>query len=190
MHFRRIILQAGFYRVTWRLQFFDVRYREADLQEIYRRQEDLSRVVNEDESSSLNDASCRNPFKFPKWPDEPNPSLPNRPLLRLSIGYGSSPRRVSKYELRYGLGQHALADQVLLPALKESMSVPRLDYFVTANEYWQNIDNGWLSIESEGLFEVLDGRPPVLTVTNIDTGDWQGGFRFGGVELRRLGDAD
>jgi hypothetical protein len=120
---------------------------------------------------------------FPRWPGESIPSLPHRPLLRFSIGYGSSSRRVFDYQLKYGLGQEAVADQVLLPNRHAS---PRLDMFMTANTYWKSIDNGWLRIQGDELFEVVDGRQPVIVISNIDTGDWQGGFRFGGVELRRV----
>lgn len=41
----------------------------------------------------------------------------------------------------------------------------------------------WITMEGVDDFEVLDGLQPVFIVQNNHAGKWQGGFRFGGVEL-------
>lgn len=119
---------------------------------------------------------------FPQWPNEDHPSWPYRPTLRLSVGYGTLPRHVKDYHIKGQLGDPSIADQVLCP---KSDSCPRLDYLIHSSEYWRYIDCGWRNIDA-GEFEIIDGRPPVFLVTNIFHGDWQGGFRFGGVELQLI----
>lgn len=180
--FRGFRLEPGYYRVVWRVQFFSVREQKGDMEVIYDRTCQLYKEHPYVERSEYL-PRFRNPMRFPVWPESDGPSFPHRPTLKFSAGYGASPRKVRDYQLVYGLGQRQIADQVLLPALD---SIPRLDHLVTASDYWSHIDSGWIGIESSELFEIVEGRLPVFVVSNIDTGDWQGGFRFGGLDLHKV----
>lgn len=190
-----MLLTPGYYRVIWRLQFFDPHESERDRQTILDRTLELmnSRQNSCDGTSTTSDSSrdpgpllngYKNVMGFPRWPGHDEASYPHCPALRLSIGYGRSPRHVKDYQLLYGLNKEPIADQVLLP---RSACCPRLDLFVDPHTYHSNKDNGWINLENqEERFEIVSGRQPVLVVSNIDTGSWQGGFRFGGVELQRV----
>lgn len=158
------------------MQFFDIRENRPDRWVIRDRTLDLAN------SSVAVDGGYKNPMRFPHWDGEDDTSYPNRPLLRFSVGYGKLPRRVAEYDLDYSLGHVSIADQVLLGSNEHL----RVDHLVSSKEYWENTSSGWMNIKSEGSFEIVRGRPPIFVVSNIDTGDWQGGFRFGGVELRLL----
>jgi hypothetical protein len=122
-----------------------------------------------------------NSMRFPVWPGHTEPSYSGRPLLRLSAGYGRLPFAVAEYSIKYGPGLVSVSDQVLLETSEQHL---RLDHMVTSKHFLNNTRSGWLEIKSDGIFEVVKGRAPVFMVSNIDTGDWQGGFRFSGIELR------
>ncbi|GKZ31188.1 hypothetical protein AbraIFM66950_011400 [Aspergillus brasiliensis] len=174
--FRLMDWKPGFYEVVWRVQFFDPRERRVDRIEILNRFQQIS-----GRPGFCGDEGYKNPMRFPLWDGADEASYPHRPLLRFSVGYGRSPRQISDYKLDYQLGHLSFADQVLLQTNEDHL---RLDHMVDSKEYWSNKDSGWISIKSQGYFELVRGRNPVFVVSNIDTGDWQGGFRFGGVELK------
>ncbi|GIJ91957.1 hypothetical protein Asppvi_010932 [Aspergillus pseudoviridinutans] len=173
--------KPGFYEVIWRVQFFDARERQVDRLEILKRSQELSR-----QAQFCGYQGYKNPMRFPTWNGAEEASYPHRPLLRFSVGYGRSPRQISDYRLDYRLGHPSFADQVLLQTNDDHL---RLDHMVDSKEYWSNTESGWMNIKSEGIFELVRGRNPVFVVSNIDTGDWQGDFRFGGVELRLVSEA-
>jgi hypothetical protein len=190
--FKPMIWKPGRYEVIWRLQFFDLKITEREHAAIERRKKDdegddnewFYSIVNLDGSLEYDtpDGDFTNPMRFPVWPDHNEPSYPGRPLLRLSAGYGRLPYAVADYSIRYGPGCVSVADQVLLETPELHL---RLDHMVTSKQFHDNKSSGWLEIKSDGLFEVIQGQAPIFIVSNIDTGGWQGGFRFGGVELRR-----
>lgn len=47
-------------------------------------------------------------------------------------------------------------------------------------------DEGWCQFQFPGLLQVNQRQDPCFVIENIDTGGWQGGFRFGGVELIKV----
>jgi len=48
---------------------------------------------------------------------------------------------------------------------------------------WDAELSKWITVMGTEDFEVLPGLQPVFIVQNVHAGKWQGGFRFGGVEL-------
>ena len=206
-----MIWRPGTYEVIWRFQFFDVRETEGEDHAIETRRgqssfssllyspEQWQDAISEGhrhesdeifdanifplENDPNNDGDYPNPLRFPVWPDHKSPAYPDRPLLHLSAGYGRLPYAIADYNITYGPGQASVADQVLLELSEPHL---RLDHVVTSMQYYRNTQSGWIDIKSDGLFEVVQGRAPAFVVSNLDTGGWQGGFRFGGVELRAL----
>jgi hypothetical protein len=147
-------------------------------------------VFKQDLGAAAYIANLSNPLLYPEWPGQLT-DYPAFSSLVLSAGYLRT--KFEKYasnlvdaELQKGPGSPQIADQLLRPPSKEFDKTRSIHYVQPKDGYLPNRDKGWIFIDSKELFEVRDESKPVFLVTNIDTGWWQGGFRFGGVDLIRM----
>jgi hypothetical protein len=146
-------------------------------------------AIEQISDTAVFDANLSNPLLYPEWPGQLT-DYPAFPSLVLSAGYLRD--EFKKYaknllnvndKLRKGPGSPQIADQLLCPPEKGSDKTRNIHYVKPNIEHLPNRDKGWVFIDSKELFEVKAKSQPVFLVTNIDTGWWQGGFRFGGVDL-------
>jgi hypothetical protein len=147
-------------------------------------------ALEQDLGADAYGANLSNPLLYPEWPGQFT-DYPAFSSLVLSAGYlrdefKKVASNVLDDKLQKGPGSPQIADQLLRPPAKETDKTRSIHYVEPKNEYLPNRDKGWIFIDSKDLFEVRDGLEPVFLVTNIDTGWWQGGFRFGGVDLVRI----
>ena len=136
-------------------------------------------------------ANLSNPLLYPEWPGQLT-DYPAFPSLVLSAGYlrdefKEDAKNFSKVndKLGKGPGSPQIADQLLCPPDEKTGKTRNIHYVEPSTEHLPNRDKGWVFVDSKELFEVKAKAKsqPVFLVTNIDTGWWQGGFRFGGVDL-------
>lgn len=180
-----IKIDAGMYKVYWRLQFFDSSWSTRD-----------ARVIREGMGTTHHDYRG-NPMNFPTWHKNPRDEelresihdSPSRPAFCLSAGYRKRVLPINFDELSYGPAHDLLAHQILMPA-ETNPNVPdaktRVDYWIQQEESLVNRDKGWVTFCHEVSFEVVKGRQPTFVVCAIDSGNWLGGFRFGGIHLERV----
>ena len=187
-----ISIPEGVYRVRWRLQIFSMQCTLYDQGKVTEREVELQTYMADNPQSRFNSLGYKNPLGYPIW-ELATPDYPRTPVLQFSIGYKaviSSVREYFKKSIMTGYRRgKQLCDQVLLSpgagTSEPDSSVSRLDIDVVSEKCLELKDKGWVHIESEKKFKVVRGGHVVFAVSNFDNGQWQGGFRFGGVELIR-----
>lgn len=183
----------GNYQITWRVQFFSTRLTDSDQLVITERRDKANFTTSQSNPLETSDAEttfndCSNPFNWPVWSHASAPDLPNRPQLCFSVGYGIHyPEKVKNYDVNF-LKDPLLSAQILQPGPKETVNNPaqgsvRVDRWVKQKEWWENVDRGWFHLKAEKPFKVMKGAKPVLVICALDSTNWLGGVRFGGVEF-------
>ncbi|KAK5011135.1 hypothetical protein LTR28_005418 [Elasticomyces elasticus] len=175
-------LAPGCYKLRWRVQFFKVNLNILDQKTIKERHKTTFYTSFD---------NCGNPFNWPIRLSKNNrddnftssrPDLPGRPPICFSAGYGKHVGPIKAYFMDYSRGHDMLSTQALLTP-KDPGSNTRVEYWLEQSEYFGNMDEGWIYLEGNEPFQVVEKRRPILITCAIDSGNWLGGFRFGQVDF-------
>ena len=185
----KISIRPGTYRIVWRLQFFSSDLKDLDEKIL------IGGRSYDPEQETAEFASCVNPFNFPVWKTGQDHDIPHRPALCLSAGYARSVHPTDLGQIDYSTGHELFAHQVLLPAQEDrsrrgTQDVPdtstRVDHWIDQETFFENVDYGWIESRPAMYFSIVDGKQPTFVFSAIDSGNWIGGFRFGGVHLEAV----
>lgn len=147
-------------------------------------------VLERDLGADAYEANILDSLLYPKWPGQ----FTNYPAflsLILSVGhlrdeFKQDANHLLTARLQKGPGSPQIVNQLLNLPREGTEKTRSIHYVDPTKDVLPNRNNGWIFIDSKDLFEVRGEEKSVFLVTNIDTGWWQGGFRFGGVDLIRM----
>jgi len=187
----RISIQEGLYRVRWRVQIFTTEFTADDGERTKEIKKNFKKRESSTQPGQFNTFGYRNPLGYPIWRLD-TPDFPKGPVLQLSVGYKAVVGTVRAYfqaGIMTGFRRtRQLSDQILLSSAaggdqSTSADLSRLDIHINAEHCGRLKDKGWVYVESDKLYRVINGGQIVFAISNFDNGQWQGGFRLGGVEL-------
>ncbi|KAJ9625144.1 hypothetical protein H2203_005099 [Taxawa tesnikishii (nom. ined.)] len=96
------------------------------------------------------------------------------------------------YDIDYSQNHQLISDQILQRNWRKKVDDPsegsiRVDRWVDQKEWWGNVDAGWFYLKAAQPFRVIEKAKPVLVICALDSRNWLGGLRFGGVEFEKCG---